>query len=245
MTWFGYPLAALLGLLIASVVWTLADKQIRASIPSLRAVCLACGETRSWRSWLPLTWLTNDATCAHCGDSDAPERRRWEVAIAIYAIAAWAFSSPQGFSLVLAGAAPLLLILCIDLKVQAVFLADCYVAIVLGVFLGLADSPSQAAGAALGMGIAILVTTMFLVIARWIFRSLGVRTTPIGLTDVYVAAAVGAIVRFDGLLPALVAAVTAAAMYGVVVPVFWPAQRSRLAAFGPFLCVGGLISLLL
>ena len=241
----GYPLAVLLGLLIASVVWTLADKQIRASVPNLSAVCLACGETKPWRSWLPLTWMTNDAACPQCGDSDASSRRRWEIGVGVYALAAWAFSSPWSFFLVLLGAAPLLLILCVDLKVQAVFLADCYVAIVLGVFLGLADSPAQAAGAVFGMGIAILVAAIFLVIARWIFRSLGVRTTPIGLTDLYVAAAVGAIVRFEGLLPALVAAVTAAAVYGVVVPVIWPAQRSRLAAFGPFLCVGGLVSLLL
>ncbi|MGE3797821.1 MAG: hypothetical protein AB7G88_08260 [Thermomicrobiales bacterium] len=245
MTVIGYPLGALLGLVIGSVIWVLADKQIRGALQDRQVVCLSCGERKSWRGWLPLSWLSDASLCSHCGYTDAAGRRRWEIAIAAYGVAGWAFSSAEEVVPLLVASAPLLLILNVDLKVQAVFLPDCYVAVVLGIFLGLIDSTSQAAGAAIGMGLAMVMTALFLVITRWIFRSLGVRTTPMGITDIYVAAAVGAIVRFDGLLPALVVAVTGAALCGTIMPIARPGSRTRLAAFGPFLCLGGLVALLL
>ncbi len=244
MTIAGYLFAALLGLLTASVIWTLADKRIRAAVPHLHAVCLSCGALRGWRSWLPLTWLTGDAICPTCGDSDARQRRWWEVGVTVWFLAAWAFASAP-IQLALIGAVPLLLILAVDLKVQAVFLTDCYIAIVLGIILGLSVSTSQAAGAALGMGLAMAVCGLFLLISRWLFRSMGIKTTPIGLSDVYIAAAVGAIARFDGLLPALMVGIISAALYWTIVPIVRPSTRSRMAALGPFLCLGGLVALIL
>jgi prepilin signal peptidase PulO-like enzyme (type II secretory pathway) len=244
VTFVSFLVAAAFGLLAGSVIWTLADKRIRATVPNLRAICLNCGASKSWRSWLPFAWAGETAVCPSCGDSDASTRRVWEVGIALWFGVAWTTATPPLLP-VLLGALPLLLILAVDLKVQAVFLTDCYVAVVAGLILGLSYSTSQAAGAALGMGLAMAVCALFLVISRWIFRSIGIRTTPIGLSDVYIAAAVGAIVRFDGLLPALVAGTAGALLYWTVAPVVRPSLRTRTAALGPFLCLGGLVSLIL
>jgi prepilin signal peptidase PulO-like enzyme (type II secretory pathway) len=236
---------AVFGTIAAAIVAVLADKQIRATVPTLSASCLDCGADRGPVAWLPLQWPRGGPRCPHCGDSDQAFRRWWELGVGGYFAVALGVAGIDSRLALVAGSLPILLILAVDLKAQAVFLPDCYIAIVVGLFLGLIESPAKAAGAVAGMAIAMVVVAFFLVISRWIFRSLGVRTTPIGLTDVYVAAAVGAIVRADGLLPALVAAVISAAAYSIVVPVMRPASRRRLAAFGPFLCVGGLLALML
>jgi leader peptidase (prepilin peptidase)/N-methyltransferase len=236
---------AIAGLLIGSAIWTIADKQIRgALVTTVRPVCLSCGAARSMRNWLPLTWITDADVCAHCGDTDGRVRRVWEIAVAVYFVLALAvFDAELSPGRLIVASLPLLLILAVDLKVQAVFVQHCYVAIVIGLFLGLTEGASEAANAMAGMGIALAVAALFLVITRWLYRSLNVRTSPIGLTDLYVAAAMGALVRADALLPALVASVLLAAGYGIIVPVIRPGARSRLAPFGPFLCVGGLIAL--
>jgi prepilin signal peptidase PulO-like enzyme (type II secretory pathway) len=236
---------AIAGLVIGSAIWALADKQIRgALVTTLRPVCLSCGGGMPMRRWLPLTWLTGDAACPTCGESDSRSRRTWEVAVAAYFVLALAvFDAELTAPRLVIASLPLLLILAVDLKVQAVFVQDCYVAIVVGLFLGLTEGASEAANAMAGMGIALVVTAFFLLITRWLYRSLNVRTSPIGLTDIFVAAAMGSLVRADALLPALVAAVLLAAGYGIITPVLRPGSRSRLAPLGPFLCIGGLIAL--
>ena len=239
-------LAAIAGLFAASVIWTLADKQIRGRLTHLRPTCLSCGEALPHRTWLPLSWLVDGGRCPNCGDSDAIPRRRWEIAVAVYlAAAVLLLDAGDSWVRLLIASLPLLLILAVDLKVQAVFLQACYLAVVVGLFLGLTESASEAADSMAGMAIAMILAAIFLLITRWLYRSLNVRTTPMGLTDLYIAAAAGAIVRADALVPAMVAAVLMAAAYGIVGPVLRPRMRSRLAPFGPFLCAGGLVALLL
>ena len=242
IVWAGVWLIA--GLIIGSAIWTFADKQIRGVLSTSRPVCIACGTVLSLRRWLPLTWVTGADACPACGDSEKRPRRTWEAAVAAYFVLALAvFDAELAPARLVVAALPLLLILLIDLKVQAVFVQDCYVAVGIGLLLGLTEGASEAAGSMAGMLIALAVAACFLVITRWLYRSLSVKTTPMGLTDLYVAAAVGALVRTDALLPALVAAVVLAAAYGIAVPILRPQARTRLAPLGPFLCIGGLIAL--
>jgi leader peptidase (prepilin peptidase)/N-methyltransferase len=244
MIWTG--IWAVAGLLTGSATWILADKQIRGVLADPRPVCLSCGARLPVRRWLPLAWLTGDDVCSSCGDSDKRSRRTWEIAVAAYfGLALGIFDAELSSVRLILAALPLLLILAIDLKVQAVFVQHCYAAAGIGLVLGLTDGLRDAANAMAGLLIALAVAALFLLITRWIYRSLNVRTSPMGLTDLYVAAAMGALVGADALLPALVAAVVLAAGYGTLVPVLRPQRRSRLAAFGPFLCIGGLVALAL
>ncbi|CAN5780614.1 hypothetical protein BH23CHL4_BH23CHL4_10990 [soil metagenome] len=235
---------ALAGLMIGSVTLTLAAKQIRGMLTTSRPICLSCGAALSLRRWLPLTWLTDAGVCPACGDADKRSRRTWELAVAAYFVLALGILGGEMYAARLIFASlPLLLILAIDLKTQAVFVQHCYVAVVAGLFLGLTEGASEAANSMAGMVLALAVAALFLLITRWLYRSMHVRTLPMGLSDLYVAAAMGALVRADALLPALVAAVTLAAAYRIVVPVLRPRSRSRLAPLGPFLCIGGLVAL--
>jgi prepilin signal peptidase PulO-like enzyme (type II secretory pathway) len=171
---------------------------------------------------------------------------RWELAVAGYFALGIGVLEPRtgGWGLLLA-AFPLLLILNIDLKVEAVFVQTCIAGVLAGLVLALGEGTRQVANAMLAVILAMVVTLFFLVISRWLFRSLGVRVSPIGASDLYVAAAVGAVVRADALVPALVVAVVLAAAYSVVAPMLKSRLRGRVAPFGPFLCIGGLAALLL
>ena len=71
------------------------------------------------------------------------------------------------------------------------------------------------------------------------------KVSAVGVGDVYIAAAVGAIVRGDGIVPAFVIAVILAVIASVLLPLFSKSARQRATAYGPYLCLGGLITLLL
>jgi len=235
---------AVAGLIIGSVVWSLADKQIRGLLTTSKPVCLSCGAPLPMRGWFPLTWLLGAGFCPSCGESDKRSRRTWELAVGSYFVLVLVIlnSDMPAWRLV-ASSLPLLLILAVDLKTQAVFVQHCYVAIIGGLFLGLSEGASEAANAMAGLLIALAVAALFLLITRWLYRSMNVRTSPMGLSDLYIAAAMGALVRADALLPALVSAVVLAASYGILAPMLRPQSRSRLAPLGPFLCIGGLLAL--
>ncbi|CAN5619456.1 hypothetical protein BH23CHL5_BH23CHL5_07380 [soil metagenome] len=235
------------GLLAASSVWTLADKIIRGFGLDLWPVCLNCGARQSPVWWLPLSrWALGRGECTQCGDRDKRPQRNWQIVVALYyALAIGVVDIRYSVLELLILSLPVLLILAIDIKVEAVFIQTCFVAIVAGISLAALDGSREAVNALIGMILAVSVTTLFLAISRWLFRSLGVRVSPIGLSDVYVAAAVGAVVRSDTLVPALVVTVSVAAAYGVLVPLMSKGARGRVAPFGPFLCTGALAALIL
>jgi prepilin signal peptidase PulO-like enzyme (type II secretory pathway) len=52
-------------------------------------------------------------------------------------------------------------------------------------------------------------------------------------------------VRGDGVVPAFVIAVILAVIASVLLPLFSKSSRGHATAYGPFLCLGGLITLLL
>ena len=77
------------------------------------------------------------------------------------------------------------------------------------------------------------------------FRSASLRVTPVGIGDIYIAAAVGAIVRGDGIVTAMVFAVVLAIIASIALPLVSKSARRHATAYGPFLCLGGLLTLLL
>jgi leader peptidase (prepilin peptidase) / N-methyltransferase len=238
--------ATILGLFAGSLIWMLADKIIRGGAFSFRPVCLDCGVELSWWRWLPLTWLLGRGWCPACGAVADRSGRAWEIAVAAYFAFTLAIFDPS-FSVTRTVIAilPILLILAIEIKVQAVFVQVSSVAVVVGLFLGFTESATQAANAMFGMLIAIVVIALFIVITRWVYRSLSLRSVPLTLSDLVVGAAVGALVRADGLVPALVVAVVLATIATAGAPILAPRFRSRVIPFGPFLCLGGLFALMI
>lgn len=236
---------AFTGLLVGSALWVLADQQIRAETLFGRPVCLDCGSAKSWSAWLPLFSLLGIGACRQCHISEGRDRTVWEVAVASYFGAAFVFVDLSDLAVVLVGSVPLLFILIVDVKCDAVFVGDCYVAILTGLALSFLEGPREAANAALGMAIAAAVTLLFLIVSRWLLRSMHLNVSPIGKSDVYIALGAGAVVGADAVLPALLLAVVGFGLASVLAPVFMTSKRGKAPSFGPFLLTGALLALII
>ncbi len=238
-------LCVAIGLLVSSIIWQIADQQIRDSLASLQPICLDCGASLPMTAWLPLLGGLNRVACLSCNSVDT-QRRWWEIAVAGYfGLVAVALESWGDRAIAIIASLFLLLILAVDLKVQVVFVSDCYAAVFAGLGLALIEGPSTGVSALLGAGIAVGSTLVFLVISRWVLRSIHLSSSTIGRSDLYVAAAAGAVARSDAVLPMLVFAVVAVTLVATILPVIRTDARSRVIPFGPFLIVGALISQLL
>ena len=236
---------ALVGLVVGSVIWQLADQQIRDQLPSLKPVCLDCGESLPYMAWLPLTVSLGRVTCSTCQSTDRTGLW-WQVGVATYfGLIAVALESWSDRAIAMAASLFLLLILAVDVKARAVFVADCYLGVFAALGLALIDGPSEGVGALIGAGIAVGATLLFLVISRWVLRSIHLSASTIGRSDLYVAAAAGAVARSDAVVPMLVIAVVAVTLVATVLPIVDKSARARVVPFGPFLVVGALISQLL
>ena len=94
----------------------------------------------------------------------------------------------------------------------------------------------------LGAAGAATVFAGFYLLAKLIYRRAGL--VPFGLGDVYLAAMIGAMVRGEAVIQALFAGVLLAAIASLVLLVTRRAGRHDPLPYGPFLCLGALLTLL-
>ena len=182
--------------------------------------------------------------------SPAAFRRPWwrpifEVAVAGYFAAA---AARLGWSLDLATAlvcaVPLLVIFLVDAWTRYIYTN----VILVGVAAGLILAAFRGLGmdgllGAIVAGIAgTVVFAGFFFLAILIYRNINV--VPFGLGDVYLAGAIGTMVRWPDVFPALVYGILLAAVILGVLLVLGRVGRRQPVPYGPFLCLGALVVLL-
>ncbi len=238
--------AAIFGLLIGSFlnVVVLRDRS-RWSILTGRSACPHCHHPLAWYELLPVvSFLLQMGRCRSCKRQISWQYPVVELITAVLtATTVWyggVYLDSTIFAIGLSIAAWLLLVVSvIDIKTQMVSLEYVIAAALVGsgsaVLSGVLSWQSALLGAATGAFV------LGFVIAAW---WLATKQQGMGDGDVWIAAAVGAIVGYPHIWVALVMAVVSGAVIGVA---YIAAQRKSMnlaIPFGPFLFSGLLVALL-
>ena len=237
----------LLGLFVGSVVWVLGRARAtdRPLLTGPTCANPGCGAPLSPLAWLPLLGFGTVRRCPKCGAHQPVRRVLFEVAVAgYYATAAARADDGDGLELtaVVVFAVPLLAVLLVDWWTGYIHTDVIAVGFVLGLGFAAADglgSLVSSVGAAL---VAVALFAVFFALAGALYRS--VKVVPIGLGDVYLAAMIGAMVRFPAIIGALFAGILLAALGSILLLATRRAGRRATIPYGPYLCVGALLTLL-
>ncbi|MEZ4530943.1 MAG: A24 family peptidase [Thermomicrobiales bacterium] len=241
------PIAlVILGLLLAAILWNLSEIGLGKSSRQLQPACASCHAPLPATTWLPLYGLFTARRCRSCSTTQPNGRLFWELAVAAYFfLLGWTWDDPRKLVFAVVSAIPLLLILIIDLRGNVLYLNSIVFALAVAAVLGFLDGPRAMGSAMVGLIGGVAIAVAFFALSRWVFRSMNFKISAIGVGDIYISAAVGAIVRGDGIVPAFVIAVILAVTASILLPLVSRSARQHATAYGPFLCLGGLITLLL
>jgi prepilin signal peptidase PulO-like enzyme (type II secretory pathway) len=240
------PLLVLIvvGLAIAAALWNLSELGSRRN-PNVQPTCVHCGTTLPVVTWLPFYGFLAAWRCRSCGTRQPGSRFVWEIAVGIYfGIIGWKWDDTHHLLVAVVAAIPLLLILIIDLRGHVLYLNSIVLALAVAALLGFLEGPRGMGSAMVGLIGGVAIAAAFFALSRWVFRSLSLRVSNIGIGDVYIAAAVGSIVRGDGIVPAFAFAVIFTLLGSVLLPIFSKSARHRATAYGTYLCLGGLLTLI-
>jgi prepilin signal peptidase PulO-like enzyme (type II secretory pathway) len=232
------------GLAIAAVLWNLSELGSRRN-STIQPTCIQCRAALPITTWLPFYGFLTAWRCRACGAMQPKSRFLWEILVGSYfGFIGWKWDDPRDLLVTAAAAIPLLLILVIDLRGHVLYLNSIVLALVVAAILGFVDGPRGMGAAMVGLIAGVAIATAFFALSRWVFRSMSLRVSNIGIGDVYIAAAVGALVRGDGIVPAFAFAVIFTLLGSVLLPVVSKSARHRATAYGTYLCLGGLLTLI-
>jgi leader peptidase (prepilin peptidase) / N-methyltransferase len=229
--------AAVIGLFVGAAIWNLARRQA-ARIRLFGDPAISPGD------WLPFAGFGT-----HPLDPITRERRTiwqsvFEVAVAAYFGAiGWKFGFSADLFMIILFSLPLLLIGLVDFWTRLIHTKVIYVGIALGIAFAATDGLGSVFDSLLGMALATGVFIFFFALAILIYRNINV--VPFGLGDVYLAAMIGAMVGIDLVLQALVLGIFLA---GVILGALLVARilsRKQAVAYGPYLCLGALLTMLI
>ena len=117
-----------------------------------------------------------------------------------------------------------------------------FLGVALGWVFAAMDGGHSLLDSVIGMAVGGGVFIFFFVAAILIYRN--IRVVPFGLGDVYLAAMIGAMVRIDLVMRALFIGIFLA---GIILAALLAAKvlsRKQAVAYGPYLCLGALITLM-
>ena len=233
--------ALALGLLVGPLVGLVARALPTRGRLFGRPVCARQGCGLDWiAASAALRFLGVRRACPVCGGGPAVSDLVLELAM-LGAFAALALRSPMGPLLLvhLAFAALLLAILVIDLRHREVYFVLGYGGIVLAVALAPLAMSGGFFGALGGGLVGALIFGGFYVLGRLLYRG----REPLGTGDVTIAALLGAMTGFPGVLTALGIGILAGGI-GAVFILARSGSRTAYMPYGPALCLGGLFVLL-
>lgn len=265
---------AVLGLFVGSAVWVLARNQaIRRPLLSgafcdgplsvsfspaaassttedavpaqaMASVARGCGVALPAAGWLPLFGFGLAWKCPACGMRQPVWRVGFEVLVAgYYALAAWRHDDWLSLTTVVVFAVPLLMILLVDLWTRLIYTSVIYAGVLAGLAFALADGVNALAHSVLGLVAATLIFAGFYLLAIAMYHN--TRVVPFGRGDIYLAAMIGAMVRWSEVIGALFYGIALAGLAAVVILVTRRAGRRQAMPYGPFLCLGALLALAL
>lgn len=231
-------LAGVVGLFLARVIWKMARRQAdRLPLLGGQAAGLLV-------DWLPLFGFGRGRTDSHSGAT----RSRWEVAFEIttaayFALLGWRFGISIDAVMIICFSVPLLVIGLVDLWTRLIHTNVIFFGLALGWVFAALDGGRSLLDSVLGMAIGGGVFVLIFVVAILIYRN--IRVVPFGLGDVYLAAMIGAMVRVDLVMRALVFGIFLA---GIILAALLAARvlsRKQAVAYGPYLCLGALLTLIM
>ncbi|GIW03394.1 MAG: hypothetical protein KatS3mg059_0014 [Thermomicrobiales bacterium] len=265
---------AVLGLFVGSAVWVLARNQAMrrpllsgafcdgplsvsfspaaasstledaALAQAMASVARGCGVALPAAGWLPLFGFGLAWRCPACGMRQPVWRVGFEGLVAgYYALAAWRHDDWLSLSSVLVFSVPLLVILLVDLWTRLIYTSVIYAGVLSGLAFALADGVNALARSVLGLAAATLIFAGFYLLAIAMYHN--TRVVPFGRGDIYLAAMIGAMVRWSEVIGALFYGIAIAGLAAVVILVTRRADRRQAMPYGPFLCFGALLALAL
>jgi leader peptidase (prepilin peptidase)/N-methyltransferase len=230
--------AGVVGLFLAGVIWRLARRQ------ALGKPLFAGGESGSLAAWVPLWGFNQSRIEVETGEERRPWQAVFEVATAAYfAVLGWRLGFSLDLLMVVCFSIPLLVIGLVDFWTRLIHTNVIFLGVALGWVFAVLDGGSGLLDSVIGMAVGGAVFIFFFVVAILIYRN--IRVVPFGLGDVYLAAMIGAMVRIDHVMQALVLGIFLA---GVILAALLAARvlsRKQAVAYGPYLCLGALITLML
>lgn len=230
-------LGVLAGTLVAGVAHSLPERGRLLSRP----VCVGCGRSLGWlASSSTLRMLGLNRSCPACQAGPAGGDVWLELGTALaFSALALRWQPGLGLAVHLAYAALLLTILAIDLRHREVYLILGYGGVVAALALAPIGLSGGIGNAALGGAVGALVFGLLYLLGRLLYRG----GEPLGTGDVTIAALLGAMAGFPGVLTALVLGIFAGGI-GAVFVLLRSRDRQRLMPYGPALCLGGLVTML-
>lgn len=203
-----------------------------------------CGTALPAASWLPLFAFGFARSCPACGARQSIWRVVFEVGVAAYvALVTWRQDDWLTLVSVVVFAVPLLVILLVDLWTRLIYTNVIYAGTLAGFVFALFDGASALLRSVLGLVAATLIFAGFYLLAIALYHN--TRVVPFGRGDIYLAAMIGAMVRWPAVLGALFYGIALAGVAAVLILATRRAGRRQAMPYGPFLCLGALIALAL
>jgi len=234
---------AVVGWFAGAAVWVVAHAQAAKRPPFRGPACDACGAPLGRLAWLPLFGFGTARRCAACGVTQSPLRPLFELAVAAFFAL---LAARQGWDLDLLAAVlfalPLLVILLVDWWTKLIYTNMIGAGLLLGFGFALIDGYRALINSLLSATGAVVVFGLLFVLAAVIYRN--VRVVPFGLGDVYLAAMIGAMVRYPLVVSALFLGIFLAGIILMLLLATKRVDRRSAVPYGPFLCAGGLFALL-
>jgi leader peptidase (prepilin peptidase)/N-methyltransferase len=221
-------LAAVLGLFAGAAIWNLA-----------LARAAGWAAVRGAGSWLPILGAVRPATHS----ATPPRALLFQLGVALYyALLVVRHGEDPGWVVsVMLFTVPLLILLLVDAWTRLIHTN----VIAAGVLLGLVSATFEGfpeLGQAVAGGLVALAIFGLFYVLTGLLAERG-RPVPFGLGDVYLAAMIGVMVRFDRVFFALFAGLALAGLAGIVLLLGRRHSSRQPLSFGPYLCAGALLAL--
>jgi leader peptidase (prepilin peptidase)/N-methyltransferase len=238
--------AAVTGLFLGSFINVVALRDTnRASIVAGRSKCVHCGHVLAWYDLVPLlSFLFLAGRCRYCRKPLSVRYPLVELTAALMVGIVWyvALERFTGYLPAIGLSVAALLLLAaslIDLQSFEIPLEYVVAAGAIGAGSLLISGDMSLVEVLRGLGVG--AGSLLVVLYGWklLFRQDGM-----GIGDVWVAGAIGAMLGFPDILVALMAAVFAGALMGMAVIAIQKKDLASQLPFGPFLTFGWLVALL-
>ena len=235
---------AVVGWFAGAAVWVVAHAQAAKRSPFSGPACDACAAPLGPRAWLPLFGFGLARRCGACGLAQSALRPLFELAVAAF-FAVLALRQGPSVDLLAAVlfALPLLVILLVDWWTKLIYTNVIGAGLLLGFGFALIEGYRALINSLLSATGAVLVFGLLFVVAALVYRN--IRVVPFGLGDVYLAAMIGAMVRYPAVVSALFLGIFLAGIILMLLLATKRVSRRSAVPYGPFLCAGALISLMM